>query len=286
MNSNSQREVVLASVIERHSVLPDILAFVIDGVVCGAAGSPFRLLRPETQPRLPCLPSDFFNVPRSGGVLLGCWCCTLVRVGTVCRARAVRCTGGSSPLQALLHPRPVFRAQVLGNFAASPAPLYFVSRKRNTRPRLAIDASRRERAVLDTRLDVRLTQGAVRERRPSLTQCEEFVTAARELSSEPFTAAHVQPGFRAQTCRGDLASGREQVTMKVAGVAAWARVVDRQIDRNIVAVGQFSRERPCQLQTLWRRQLGGKRDLILTRDSSIALSLGPFRGVPQSCPVA
>src|SRR6266446_2451249 len=88
-NSNSQREVVLGSVTERHSVLPDNPALVIDGVIRGIVGRPFRLLRPETQPRLPRLTPDFFDVPLICCTLLK-WCCALVRVGTVCRAGAGR----------------------------------------------------------------------------------------------------------------------------------------------------------------------------------------------------
>ena len=104
--------------------------------------------------------------------------------------------------------------------------------------------------MLDTRFDIRLTQRVVRERGPSLTQCEELVTATRELFREPLVAGLVQPGFRAQTRRRDLARGREQVGVKVARVAAWARVVDCQVDGDVVTIGQFSRQRPRQLQAL------------------------------------
>jgi hypothetical protein len=102
----------------------------------------------------------------------------------------------------------------------------------------------------------------------------------------PLASVHVEASLCSQAFRCDFPSRRKQVRVVVARIATWAWLVDCQVDRDVVAIGNVPRERACQLDALCGCQLDRQRDLIFARYPGVSPLLDPLGGIPQAGPIA
>src|SRR3989440_7891205 len=248
------------------------------------AGS-FRLLRPQAQPRLSRLTPYLFDVldlrRRMG---------SLIRALSRARPGSPRCRlpgrAARRALQTSLHPLPVLSAQPLGELAAHAALLHLQLHQWNSRQRLAIDALGGETAMVDARRDVRLAQRLVDQRRPALTQGEVFLPMIGQLTPAALKRRNVKTRFRTQPRGCHLARGGQQVRVKVARVAPLARLVNREIDGYLVALGNLPGERARERDAPARIELRRQAQLGLARDARVVPLLGVLRGMPQPLTIA
>src|SRR5438105_12406283 len=127
-----------------------------------------RVLRPNTQPCLARLTPYLFDVLGTGRRLGSLRKDFAARASAAGFRSALRGSRVRAAIEASLHPLPVLCTQPPRERAAEPALLHLQLHQRNPRQRLAVDALRREAAVVDPRLDVRLAKRLVGERRPAL----------------------------------------------------------------------------------------------------------------------
>jgi hypothetical protein len=115
---------------------------------------------------------------------------------------------------------------------------------------------------------------------PTLTNGHQLFQSSRQATLDSFGIIHVEPGLGPEPSGAELASRREQVSVMIARIAACAGLMDCQIDRDIVTIGQFEGKVARELQALRCCQLGRKTDQIFTRYPRIAAMLGSFGRVP------
>src|SRR5205823_246649 len=245
----------------------------------------FRLLRPQAQPRLPCLTPYLFDVlalRRRMGSLI----CALSRALS-CNPRC-RLPGRAAcrALQTSLHALAVLGAQPLGELAAHAALLHLQLHQWNSRQRLAIDALGGETAMVDARSDVRLTQRLVDERRPALTQGEVLLPMIGQLTPAALDGPDVETGFGAESRGRHLARGGEQVSVEIARIAALARLVNREIDGYLVALGNLPGECAREPDAPARIELRRQAQLVLAGDARVVPLLGVLCGIPQPLAIA
>src|SRR5205807_2592077 len=188
-----------------------------------------RLLRPNTQPCLAGLTPYLFDVLGTGRRLGSLRKDFAARASAAGFRSALRGSRVRGAIEASLHPLPVLGTQPLRERAAEPALLHLQLHQRNPRQRLAVDPLRREAAVVDPRLDVRLAKRLVGERRPALAQGEVFLTMIGQLTAAPLDGGDVETGFGAEPRGRHLARGGQQVGVVVARVAPLARLVNGEI---------------------------------------------------------
>src|SRR5271170_3453083 len=69
--------------------------------------------------------------------------------------------------------------------------------------------------------------------------------------------------------------------MEITLITLLVRPVEREIDGDVVTVGNLERERTQEFDLLRLTQLVGKRNFMLTRDAGVLAFLSPLRGIPQ-----
>src|SRR5580704_4347807 len=130
----------------------------------------------------------------------------------------------------------MLRAQTFSYEAAIAVPFHLVGRARDAWLRLTVDALSRERSMVDASRDMRLFQCRIGSDRPAFAHVKQFADAG---SHPCLAAACVVPfecGFRAESRQRNFAGRCQQMSVKIARIAAGivAGRVNRDIERESV----------------------------------------------------
>ena len=137
-----------------------------------------------------------------------------------------------------------------------------------------------ERPDFDALRDARMLQRLVGELGPSLAQRIELLPRGGQSQLGAHGALHVEAGLGAEPFGRHLASGRQQMSVKVARVAVRARRVHREVHRHVVAVRDLPGKCSRQRHALGGRQLRRQGHHVLAGHTRVALMLRALRGVP------
>ena len=158
-------------------------------------------------------------------------------------------------LKPCLDPRLVLGADALGHHTAISLPFHFECGTRNVRRRLAVDALRLERTMIDAGFQALLCQGGIRSHRPTLAHMQQLVDRRSETGLATSCVAPFEGGFGAQSRRRGLARRCEQVRVKIARIAARIipRRMNRDIERESITLDQLPRKSRDQIDSRLRR---------------------------------
>ena len=141
--------------------------------------------------------------------------------------------------------------------------------------------------MIDARRHVCLLKGGIGSYGPPFSHMNDL---ADSRPHSAFAAPRVVPfkrGFCAQSFQSDFAGGREQMSMKIPGIAA--RIITGCMDCNIhrepVAFDQFTGKPFHQFSAFLRREFRRQRYQIFPRHSRVFSYLSGFRGVPKSAAI-
>lgn len=150
----------------------------------------------------------------------------------------------------------------VGYFVALTSPCRGDRSPRQTGSRLPVDTLRRQSPMIDARPDVGFSQGLIGQFRPPRPERSELLARRRQPKLAAHLAGHVDARFRTQTFPCHLPSRREEVRVEISRIALGPWRMDREVDGDIVAVGDLARERSGKDETLLGGQLLRQRDLI------------------------
>jgi hypothetical protein len=186
------------------------------------------------------------------------------------------------PFKPTRDPFSVLLAQTLSDLAVQSSLLHLQMLQGDRGPWLAVDPLRRETAVVDACLDVRLAQRIIRKRCPALPQTYVLLAVIGQSAAPAFTLIHVDPSLRAQPGRRYLASRRQQMRVEVAWITTRWRLVNCKIHGHFVAVSDLTCKSAREGHAADGVKLRGQGNLVFARYARVVTFLSMFGRVPEA----